>query len=540
MITMRRNIRASLERTGQIRKVIIVAVTSLLVTLTIAFPAGAQTTSTTTTTAADTTTTVTDPTTTTAPDTTTTVTDPTTTTAPDPTTTVTDPTTTTNPQSPGPTDLVLCSWQLPDADLDPRNGVQYSGDDDPGITADDPCIGAQPLQRDGVVGAQVVANPDDQPGQRSIELWNAVAPPEGMTTPIDVYLDVFYPDGSFRNRISGKQVLSCADLGGYSDGTPPEPGSVLAAALETGQIDSTAIAALVHRCEASAGAFTSATISLSVHEPCGSYRIDTHALTHDTTSTVTGLLDVGCVRFVQIDTSQVHWGELTPQTPGTIEGDLSMSTTDALTVKNVGSGGATVGIRYSPMVNAEDPSSSITQFAAAFGRSDALLEPYPDINADTDTWFNSGADSVVCTGDMARLDLTAIPGADAAPGSYSGDLVIMSTDAGEASPCNNDHGAFGGPWIDSERFVDNQRTAPVTSTAPALPAPPPPPTTTTTTEPPTTTTTTEPPTTTTTTEPPTTTTTTEPPTTTTTTEPPTTTTTTEPPTTTTTTTGPPA
>ncbi len=305
----------------------------------------------------------------------------------------------------------------------------------------------------------------------------------------------------------------------------------MAAALDTGQLDAVAVQALVNRCSQGAGAFASAQVSLSVYEPCGTYRVETSALTPDTTATATGYFEVRCVQFIRVDTTQVLWGELTPGVDGTVTGDWSTATTDALTVENLGSGGASIGVRFAPMVHEADPASAITEFGASFGRSALLMTDYPGIAADTDTWFVGSPDAVLCTADTARLDLTAVPAVDALSGNYAGTLSILSRGAGADSPCNNDAGTFGGWTAAADGSIDNQRSTPVTISAPPLPPPPSTTTTTTTTVPPSSTTTS---TTTTTTVPPssTTTTTTVPPSST------TTTTTTVPPSSTTTTTVP--
>ncbi len=380
--------------------------------------------------------------------------------------------------------LLLCSWQLPDMDLDPGTGTQYTNaageSDDAATSAGNPCAGLQPAQGGGAHGAQVIANPGDLPGERTVELWSALDLPEGVNTPINAYWDVFYPDGNFKSRVPASRPGVCADLGGSADAPGAVPGSMLAAAIQTGQIDATAVQALVHRCTQGAGAFALGSISISASEPCGAYRVEAHAATASSSTRVTSLLDVGCFQYLGLDVESIDWGEIEPGKADHIVGDLSTDTGAAPTVGNAGSGGAEIGLDFAPMTRVDDAGEQIgttviDRFSAAFGVDTDAMEALPDIPAETEAWFGASEWQTLCSGEHGRLDLGLQPPTDLIGGAYEGGITVLTRPAGPDSPCNNDHGIFGGAWRgeDGSAF-SNQRTAGARVEPPAAPAPPPP------------------------------------------------------------------
>ena len=388
------------------------------------------------------------------------------------------------PEEEAVTPLLLCSWQLPDMDLDPGTGTQYTNaageSDDAAASAGNPCAGLQPAQGGGAHGAQVIANPGDTPGERTVELWSALDLPEGVNTSINAYWDVFYPDGNFKARVPASRPGVCADLGGSADAPGAVPGSMLAAAIQTGQIDAAAVQALVHRCTQGAGAFALGSVSISASEPCGAYRVEAHAATASSSTRVTSLLDVGCFQYLGLDVESIDWGEIEPGKADHIVGDLSTETGAAPTVGNAGSGGVEIGLDFAPMTLVDDAGEQIgttviDRFSAAFGVDAEAMEALPDIRAKTEAWFGASEWQTLCSGEHGRLDLGLQPPEDLISGAYEGGITVLTRPAGPDSPCNNDHGIFGGAWRgeDGSAF-SNQRTAGARVEPPAAPAPPPP------------------------------------------------------------------
>jgi hypothetical protein len=378
---------------------------------------------------------------------------------------------------------VLCAWQLPDMDQDAANGVQYvspvgHADDDPYRGPGDvpPCTGDTPNQTGGSHTIQVIANPGDDPGLRAIELWTAVGYPSGVADDVLVYWDVFYPDGNFKTRILGSALSpgQCAQLGLPAAGGVLAPGSVLDGALVSGQLDRAAADALVYRCTEGVAGFYVGGISLSHHEPCGEYGVEQHAVSPGSDSVLATSFDVDCYQYLSLDASGIDWGTIEAGRAKSIRGDLDVVTAAAPSLVNQGSGGARVGIRFTPM-HPIDPATgaaldgpAIDEFGAALatGLGDPrAIDPLPAAEIG---WLGSGPNHTLCAGEIGRLDLTIHPPGDLRQGAYRGGIQVFSQPAGvggSPSPCNNDKGAFGGPWGGAS---GNQRgtAAPVPAPAP--------------------------------------------------------------------------
>ncbi|NNF69061.1 MAG: hypothetical protein HKN01_04760, partial [Acidimicrobiia bacterium] len=441
--------------------------------------------------------------------------------------------------STGATELtsIRCSWVLPDMDYDGRTGVQYTDqsgnhDDDPTSAPDTvPCAGARPVSASTSSLVEIVANPADSPSIRTIELWTAVNLPTGVDPGVEVYWDVFYPDGNFKARVFGEPVdaVECAGLGGDLISGELADVSMLEAALGSGQLDVAAALSLSQDCQVGLGAMYTGPVSLSFNEPCGDYRVEAHSLSTEGDAIQVSGFTVQCFQHVGVDVNSLDWGGLTGGQSKAITGDFSLGSSTAPTLVSVGSGGVNVGLRFSEMTNGSDV---IDRFGAVFGNAANGMQRIDPIDADQTVWFDSAGSRTLCAGDVGRLDLLIHPDANISQGTYDGSIEVLVRPDGSPATCNNDRGAFGGNWFDSTgSFIGNQRTSGVEVDGPALIEVPqvlsaaPPTTSTTSTTSTSLATTTTAATTTTTTVPPATTTTTVPPTT-------TTTTTTVPPTTT--------
>jgi hypothetical protein len=294
---------------------------------------------------------------------------------------------------------IECKWELPDMDSH-TEGIQYDDDDMPldypvdpatGAEGGPACVGAPATQADGWSSMiQVKPNQEDQPEERRIELWAAVDHEAGVQAISDVYWKVFHPDESFKVQVHGTKVeqfphpdkVDCADLG-----TSSAEGTVMGEAYDTGQVSATSIDddanGLVALCSEGSKAIYYAEFNLSKHQPCGSYKVELHAVSSGAEDVLVNYIDVLCVFYLELDFEQVDWGTIYPGITKVVPGDtifsLDPTVSSMPTVKNTGNSGMGVAIEYEPMVQVEADGSPvpggkiIDEFDACFGTSYSSL-----------------------------------------------------------------------------------------------------------------------------------------------------------------------
>ncbi len=371
---------------------------------------------------------------------------------------------------------VACTWQLVDMDPVGQSGMQYV--DAVGLHDDNAdtmpsrvgCAGDVPKQQESINRTiQVTANPNDDPGRRAIQLWSSINYETGIDTVGIAYWDVFYPDGSFKERVEARKA-SCSQHGIDTSADDADAGSMFAAAIGSGQMDAAAARALVARCAAGASGLYRGVVTLSATEPCGQYRVDAQAASAPGIDVLTSYFDNICVQHLAIDFDTIGWGQIDAGQTRVLQGDLSASTAAAPTANNRGSGGLNLGVAFSPMEPVNETGgpaggAAITEFGAAFGVSSTALQALDTVTAGQAVWFDSAADQTLCTGETGRLDLMVHAPDHLAGGVYHGSIQVLgrpdTADGGRT--CNNDKGVWGGEAIDGS----NQRNAGVFVAAPA-------------------------------------------------------------------------
>ena len=336
--------------------------------------------------------------------------------------------------------VIECKWELPDMDST-MSGIQYDTqdatpewmhmhDDDMamGPTPMYPCSGIPPVMADGATNmVQVNPNPKDLPEERKIQLWMAVDHATGLTAIDDVYWDVYHPDGTKKVQVHGVRV-PVADCGTLGNST--SDGTMFEAAYHTGQIaadsiDDLTLGGLVAKCHQNVKAIYYAEFDLSKHQPCGTYKIEAHAVSGGAEDMLVNYLDVLCLYYLEIDFGAIDWGDIAPGQTDVLSGDLSMGTADAPTVHNGGNVGMEVGVNFGPMDNGNG--KIIDSFDACFGKvPDQTLLCIDPFAVDTDVWFGELEPQVLCSNDLGKLDLSIHPSITLPAGSYTGLVDVLA------------------------------------------------------------------------------------------------------------------
>jgi hypothetical protein len=297
---------------------------------------------------------------------------------------------------------------------------------------------------------QVLANAEDDPEEKVIELWAAVDHEYGAQAIDDVYWKIFHPDGEFKVQVHGT-LAACEAFGDSATA-----GSMFNAAYETGQVSAEAIEdgnGIIAQCVQGAKAIYHATFTLSKHQPCGEYIVELHAVSDGTEDVLVNYIDVICFYHMEIDfETSINWGSIQPGVKDVIPGNLIFSTTEtpsAPTVKNTGNSGMQVGVNFGVMEQqGVSGPKTITVFDACFGdeATTAGLQCFDPIAADTDVWFgsvetpDSTPHQVLCSNEVGKLDLSIHPASTLPSGTYAGDMDVMARSAPAPQTCETDQG----------------------------------------------------------------------------------------------------
>ena len=352
---------------------------------------------------------------------------------------------------------IICKWELPDADRDFSNGMQYGDDDLPGVDAGFPCYGLDhdTLYEQRVNVIQVMANPEDFPTERFIELWTAVTGTANVGNVDSVYWDIYHPDGTLKVQEHGWLFDGPPqDLGAYFDAGEYVlvPGGMWhAASTETGQIAPDTAKdqlGLIARAVQNDLQLWNGGFLLSKHQPCGSYLVQNYATYQGPTTMIENFIDVMCFVNLETDFETVQWGDITPGGTDWVYGDLNFGSGDHPTVLNTGSGGMALGIEFSHMARPDDPmgwdetAKRIEVFDAMFAINPDFLYGF-DIPAYQPMNFGNAYHQVLCANETGKLDLSIHPPLGLPAGHYVGDLLLWGMGVGgEGSPCLNDHGVW--------------------------------------------------------------------------------------------------
>jgi hypothetical protein len=360
---------------------------------------------------------------------------------------------------------IECKWELPDMDSNAA-GIQYTKspghvhDDDMSVVPDAdnnssngiqvPCSGppaSDPSMPGGVKHMiQVNPNLEDQADAdpaleyRDIQLWTAVDSPLGVGSIIDVYWDIYHPDGTKKfqihaigpnadpltaGRVSAEDN-NCTDMGSGASGSD---GDMFEAAVHTGQM--TAAAAddenlgMIAKCEQSGKALYYAQFPLSKDQMCGEYQIVLTVTSVGGTDTMTNYIDVPCIFGIRIDFNKVDWADISPGVTDWVNGNLiwDQPKDNAPTVKNVGNDGMGLKLKFSKMVGILK--GEITSFDAKFGRSPSTLQTIEPITATIPVEFDSNPARILCANEIGKLDLSIHPPSPLTPDTYTGTLNVV-------------------------------------------------------------------------------------------------------------------
>lgn len=355
---------------------------------------------------------------------------------------------------------IECKWELPDMDSY-TSGMQYEDeggnhDDDPMMpTPMYPCDldeGGYPAMDQGAHNmVQVLANAEDDPTTKTIELWAAVDHEFGLEAISDVYWKIFHPDGEPKIQVHGTKV----DCEAYGDSVTD--GTMFNAAHETGQISAEAIdnddSGLISLCVQGDKAFYRSSFELSKHQPCGEYIVELHAVSSGVESVLVNYLDVICFYHMEIDfETSINWGAIQPGVKDVIPGNLTFNPSEspsAPTVKNTGNSGMQVGIHFDEMVQQGTTLPKIIDtFDACFGDepTTAGLQCVDPIMASEQVWFGNGEDpdatphQVLCSNETGKLDLSIHPPTTLPSGQYIGSMDVYARSAEAPLTCPTDQG----------------------------------------------------------------------------------------------------
>jgi hypothetical protein len=349
---------------------------------------------------------------------------------------------------------IECKWELPDMDS-ATSGIQYTkspghvhdddmavvpdADNDPSNGTQVPCSGppgSTPSMSDGVKHMiQVKPNLENQPEERRIQLWTAVDSPLGIGSIIDVYWDIYHPDGTKKTQVhysdpgGGRVTDADGNCQAFGKGASGHDGDMFEAAVHNGEM--TAAAAddatngMITKCLEGEKALYYAEFPLSKDQMCGEYRVDLTVTSVGGTATMTNYIDILCVYGLYIDFDAVDWAGITPGVTDVVSGDLIFAppSSAAPTVKNIGNDGMGLKLNFSEMIGVLK--GKITSFDAKFGRSPSTLQSIDPIAAGTAVEFDANPARVLCANEVGKLDLSIHPPSPLVPDTYTGKLDVI-------------------------------------------------------------------------------------------------------------------
>jgi hypothetical protein len=320
---------------------------------------------------------------------------------------------------------------VPDADNNSTNGIQVPCSGPPGS------IPSMPTGVKHMI--QVRPNLEDQPSERRIQLWAAVDSPLGIASIIDVYWDVYHPDGSLKVQVhatsaynGGRVSFDDGNCEAFGTGGDPD-GDMFEAAVHTGQMTEAAaddpINGMIAKCQEGEKALYYSEFQLSKDQMCGEdpgYKIVLTVTSTGGTDTMTNYIDVPCVFALKIDFKLVDWAAISPGIQDVVSGDLTFAPPSDThpTVKNVGNDGMGLKLHFSKMVG-DTYKGEITSFDAKFGRSAATLQSIDPMTASTWYEFDSNEARILCANEVGKLDLSIHPPSPLVPDDYRGTLDVV-------------------------------------------------------------------------------------------------------------------
>lgn len=281
--------------------------------------------------------------------------------------------------------------------------------------------------------AQVTPYAGDRPAARLVELWAAViAGPPGGKPVLD--LTVTGPTGHAIGAWSATPVSSseCAAFG-----KPGESGTMLGAAIGTGQVTTEAAAEIAVRCARGEFVLYHGSFGLSHRTECGAYRVEAAITGSSERRTVS--FDDQCFISIARDFERIQWGNITPGQEARLRGDLNFNPGDGHpSLRNDGNAPAGVAVAFDALVPVDASGTPIAgqrpidHFGACLGNSSGAVACISDVTAGALTPVGLPG-SAICPGETARLDPGAMPGPDVKIGGYSGSLRIVGVTT--AAPC---------------------------------------------------------------------------------------------------------
>ncbi len=315
-------------------------------------------------------------------------------------------------------------WELPDMQSG-IPGIQYGTaadvhqhDDDMNISPTNPPSAHRMMQ--------MAPNLEDLPEVRQIEYWVAVQDAGGVSDITDAFVKVYHPDGTLKYQLHGTgnygppnatnrlTPVACSALG---DAT--SVGTVLEAAVHSGQMTAAEAFIIVDQCNKHQKLVFRMVGELSKHQPAGEYRVEATGVDQaGSTGSMTNWFDVLPVIGLRIDFNSVNFGQILPNTPKWVPGDMNFNgpSDTRPTVKNVGNSQMKLSLLFSKMTG--------FNFGKVISDFDAQLdsEQIPVITAGTAVTFTHTLGS----NQLGQLDLSIHPGSIPAD-SYSGMLSLTGS-----------------------------------------------------------------------------------------------------------------
>ncbi len=254
---------------------------------------------------------------------------------------------------------------------------------------------------------------------------------QGTAKPPALSWSVTGPGGGPATVVPGRLLASSdwAMLGGAGIA-----GTMLDAAVGTGQV-STRIASatrdgIVARCVRGEVAVFHGQFALSFLQSCGVYRVEAVAQGVNSPAPFWSTFDDVCYTSVGRDFETIQWGNVAAGQEQWLRGDLAWSDVAAMhpTLRNDGNMPARIAIAFDALspAGAGPGSERIEKFAACLGKPSNPLQCIDSIPSGLTAEFGR-PQSVLCPGDIARLDVGLLPGASVAAGSYTGSLRIVES-----------------------------------------------------------------------------------------------------------------
>lgn len=257
-----------------------------------------------------------------------------------------------------------------------------------------------------------------------IGYWWIASHPAGIGALTDGFVRVFHPDGTLKYQLHGA-VMDCAALGNEAT-----PGSVLAAAIASGQFLLSDAADLRSDCDQNQVQIYHVFGEISKHQPCGLYEVRATAVGQGGANhTLVNTMEVGCIVGLEIDFTEVDYGQIIPGTSKWIDGDWVFSPGTKPTVLNTGNTNMFLQLEFSAMVGTEFFDKEITEFDATLrwrlDPTDTLtpstIQTYPTIFADTPVCFN---EIPLGSNEIGKLDLSIHPPLELPADTYAGTLEL--------------------------------------------------------------------------------------------------------------------